>query len=165
MAQKKTTAMGESYKDALERKKKDSFRKQVLKSARGTKREHHKITPKQDSLAERQRKVIALTKEITRCEAKLKNAKVTAENDIYGFFGIFSLVIFAVLMIAGLVLFVRSPDKTCILLMISAVLVLVVSIFNQNASMNAEKEVRRYTDRLRMLKRELDVLTKTPPLN
>lgn len=165
MARKKTTVMGASYKNALEQKKKDSFKKQVLESAKEIKHERHKVAPRQDSPAERQRKIIVLKKEIARCEAILKEIKAETDNDLYGIFGVFALVVFGALVIMGLLLFVRGPDKTGILLLVSAVLVLAVSILSQNASMNADKKAEKYTDRLRKLRRELNALTKTPPLD
>lgn len=165
MAQKKTTVMGACYKDALEQKKKDSFRKQVLASAREVKRERHNTSPKRDSVAERQRKIAVLTKEINHYEAELKEAKAARENDLYGFFGVIALVIFGVLVIVGLVLYVRSSDRLGLLLLVSAVLVLAMSIISQNASMDAEKKTKEYTEKLKMLRRELNNLTKIPPLD
>ena len=166
MAQKKkTTVMGASYKDALEQKKLDSFRKQAREAAKTTARKPQ-ITSVKSEPIDRQRKIALLEREIAKCRPKLEEAESAVKNDVYGFFGTMGLIIFGVLTVSGILLYLRRTEPVAaISLMAIGGIAFIFSIIAQMMAMDAEKKVSEYSAKIRKLSREISALKgqKTPP--
>ncbi len=160
MATAKRPTMGESYKDALEQRKLDIFRRQANEISKKDKEKHRVVRVKrEDALEIHQKKIEKKQAEVAFHEKNLMEIKKAAKNDFFNILATFMLMFFVVFLVASIVLFLRGFDRaTEIGALILALLFLCLSIIAQVKSIEAEQQIKNYTIRLQRATRELQSL-------
>lgn len=151
------TSMGESYKNALEKKQLDKLRRQANTLLSQSHDEHRVI--KEDLAAKYQKKISAKEAEIKYLEAEVEHQKQRSRENGPWIVAIVMLVFFAILVIGGIIMVLHGVGKITVACVWGISLAFLCgSLVAQSVSLDKEKYARRAQDRLKTAKKELNRL-------